>query len=149
MADFNHIILTGRLTKDPVLQTTTSGTVIATFTLANEPYWTSDESKKRTNFIICKSFGKQAEFVQNNLHSGQHIGIAGSLSLTSRKNDDGSYDNFTNVMVNEIKLLPGSFDKKNGNGQAPAEDEDTSFYGPEDGGYQAPKQAQRKVPGRR
>lgn len=154
MADFNQIILTGRLTKDPEVQTLQSGTLLASFTIANEPFWTSDETKRRTNFIICKAFGKVAEFVQKNLYKGLHIGVSGELSLSSRKNEDGSYSNFTNVMVGEIKLFPGSFDKnRNGNGNGPA-DEATSFYGPEEAPAQPAASGRttpsgRRVPGRR
>ena len=146
MSDFNHVVLTGRLTRDPEIQTLASGTVVATFILANEPFWTNDESKRRTNFIVCKAFGKLADFVEKNLFKGQHIGVGGELSITSKKNEDGSYVNYTQVMVGDIKLFPGSFRKDNG-----VEEEDTSFYGPEETPVQRqPVSASRGVPsGRR
>ena len=48
----NHVVLQGRLTRDPELRQTSSGTDVASFTLAVDRDFTNSQSQRReTDFI--------------------------------------------------------------------------------------------------
>ena len=55
----NKVILMGRLTRDPELRYTGSGTAVANFSLAVESGY---GDSKKTDFINCVAWSKTAEF---------------------------------------------------------------------------------------
>ena len=60
----NHIVLMGRLTRDPELRHTQSGTAVASFTLAvDRPYSGRDGGDRQTDFIDIVAWRNTAEFV--------------------------------------------------------------------------------------
>ncbi|AOF54562.1 hypothetical protein HPP_2760 [Hydrangea phyllody phytoplasma] len=112
----NKVILVGRITKDPELKNTNSGTYVVKFTLAVNRI-VSASSEKKTDFINCTVFGKQAENLEKYISKGALIGVEGNIRvetwekdgvtnwqtsvvcnnvqfLESKKNPDNAYDNF-------------------------------------------------------
>lgn len=79
----NHVVLMGRLTKDPEFRQTQSGTFVARFTVAVDRY--VKQGDKQTDFINCVAFGKTAEFLQKYFFKGSMIAVEGSIKT-------GSYD---------------------------------------------------------
>lgn len=71
----NHITLMGRLTKDPELRTTQTGTAVTSFALAVD----RDYGEKQTDFVDCVSWGKTAEFVSKYFSKGQMAIVSGRL----------------------------------------------------------------------
>ena len=58
----NHVVLIGRLTKDPELRYIPgTGTPVATFTLAIDREYTKKDGTKETDFIPIEVIGKSAE----------------------------------------------------------------------------------------
>ena len=57
----NNVTLVGRLTKDPDLRYTASGTAVATFTLAVNRNFTNQNGNREADFINCVIWRKQAE----------------------------------------------------------------------------------------
>ena len=49
----NNVVLVGRLTKDPDLRYTASGTAVATFTLAVNRNFTNQSGNREADFINC------------------------------------------------------------------------------------------------
>ena len=76
----NVIALTGRLTADPELKTTTSGKAVTSFCIA------VDRDKEHTDFINIVAWEKTAEFITKYFTKGRKIEIMGSLQ--SRKYED-------------------------------------------------------------
>jgi len=94
----NHIIVSGRLTREPELRTTQSGTSVTTFTLAVE----RDFGDKQTDFIDCVAWKSAAEFVSKYFRKGQLVIVSGSLQ--SRKWEDRDNNKRTSWEINAEKV---------------------------------------------
>lgn len=75
----NTVILMGRLTRDPELRQTSSGTDFCRFVLAIP----KDYDKEKTDFVDCIAWRKTAEFVSKYFHKGERISVVGSIVTTS------------------------------------------------------------------
>lgn len=78
----NHIILSGRLVKDPELRMTQNQKAVTSFTIACE----RDHGDKQTDFVDCVAWLHTAEFVSKYMHKGQLVIVSGRLQ--SRKWED-------------------------------------------------------------
>ncbi|MDR0916516.1 MAG: single-stranded DNA-binding protein [Oscillospiraceae bacterium] len=78
----NHIILMGRMTRDPELRHTQTGTPVASFTLAVDRQFVSREGGERqTDFIDIVAWRQQAEFVTKYFVKGQLCAVHGRLQI--------------------------------------------------------------------
>lgn len=66
----NNVVLVGRLTKDPDLRYTGSGSAVATFTLAVNRNFTNSEGNREADFINCVIWRKPAETLANYAKKG-------------------------------------------------------------------------------
>ena len=88
----------GRLTADPEVRTTQSGTEVASYTLAVDRRFKRD-GEPTADFIRCKSFGKTAEFAGKYFRKGTKIAITGRIETGSYTNRDGAKVYTTEVIV--------------------------------------------------
>ena len=95
----NHISIMGRLTKDPELRRTNSGTAVASFTLAVDRDFSKE---KETDFIDCVAWGKTAEFVSNHFSKGKMATVAGRLQIRSWKDKDGNNRRTAEVVAENV-----------------------------------------------
>lgn len=80
MSEFNKVILIGRLTKDPELRYTPSGSAVAQLRLAaNYTYRTKEEKKEEVLFIDVSVFGRSAETIKQYMSKGREILVEGRL----------------------------------------------------------------------
>ena len=64
----NHIVIMGRLTRDPELRTTQSGVSVTSFTVAvDRDFGGRDGGEKQTDFIDCVAWRQTGEFVSKYL----------------------------------------------------------------------------------
>lgn len=81
----NKIILMGRLTRDPELRRTESGTAVCSFSIAVDRDFKSKNGEKETDFIDIVSWRATAEFVSKYFTKGRMAVVeAGSRSATGR-----------------------------------------------------------------
>jgi single-strand DNA-binding protein len=83
--NYNHVVLGGRLTRDPELKTVgTKNTALTKFGMAvNEAYKGSDGSKKeRAVFVDVAAWGRTGEVIHEYLKKGDPIFIAGRLEFS-------------------------------------------------------------------
>lgn len=78
----NKIIIMGRLTSDPELRRTSTGTAVASFTLAVERDY-GQNGQKETDFIDCVAWGKGAEFAEKHFSKGKMMIASGRLQVRS------------------------------------------------------------------
>ena len=73
--NLNKVQIAGRLTRDPEVRFTTSGTAISDISLAVSRFWKNDkgESQEETDFIDVTAFGRSAEIIEKHLHKGSPI----------------------------------------------------------------------------
>lgn len=98
----NHVVLMGRLTRDPEIKYTQSGKMIAEFSLAiNRTY----ERDSDADFIGCVAWEKTAELVSKYLFKGNQVALEGSLRQDRWKTDDGKNRSKTKVTVSRIHFI--------------------------------------------
>lgn len=94
----NKGILMGRLTRDPELRHTQSGTAVCSFTLAIDRDRKDANGEKQTDFIDCVTWGKQAEFASQWFSKGMMVIVVGRIQ--SRKWQDQNGNNRTAIELN-------------------------------------------------
>lgn len=98
----NKITLIGRLTKDPELRYTQSGTAVCTFTLAVDSGWGDN---KRTDFITIVVWNKQGENAAQYLGKGKMAAVDGRLQIRSYDDKDGIKRYVTEVVADSVVFL--------------------------------------------
>lgn len=116
----NKIVLIGRLTKDPELKYTQSGTAVCNFTLAVNRRFANQSGEKEADFINCQSWQKTAEFVANYFKKGQMMALEGRLQVHSYDGNDGKKRWVTEVITEQIEFVGGKGDKQGGAGASAA-----------------------------
>ncbi len=90
----NHIVIMGRLTREPELRTTQSGVNVASFTVAvDRDFGGRDGSDRQTDFFDCSAWRSTGEFVSKYFHKGSMIVVSGRMQ--SRKYQDREGNNRT------------------------------------------------------
>ena len=108
-------MLIGRLTKDPDLRYTQSGTAVTNFTLAvNRRYNLNGEQE--ADFINCVAWNKSAEFVANYFHKGKQMALEGRLQVRSYEGNDGQRRWVTEVVAEQIEFVGSKNDSTNVSG---------------------------------
>jgi single-strand DNA-binding protein len=100
----NKAILIGRLTRDPEVRYTDSGTSIARFTVAVDRRFKKD-GEQQSDFIGCIAFGKTAEFIEKYFKQGNKIGVEGRIQTGSYTNKDGVKVYTTDVAVENVEFV--------------------------------------------
>ena len=105
--DINRVILVGRLTRDPELKSTNSGSYFCKFTLASNRsiYRKDQEPKEEVGFFDCVAWGKQAEVISKYVQKGRRVGIDGSLRFSSWENAEGKKQSKVEVFVENFQFL--------------------------------------------
>ena len=67
----NHIVLMGRLTRDPELRHTGNGTAVASFSLAVDRDFKSQSGEKETDFVDIVAWRSTADFVSKFFTKGR------------------------------------------------------------------------------
>lgn len=97
----NHIVLIGRLTADPVLRRTPSGTAVAEACLAVERDY-SGNGQKETDFINIVVWRGTAEFLSKYFSKGQMAVVSGRLQIRSWEDKKGNKQRSAEVNVENI-----------------------------------------------
>jgi single-strand DNA-binding protein len=100
---FNKVILMGRLTADPELKQTQSGTAVTSFSLAVDRKYNKDEEKK-CDFITIVAWKQTAEFICKYFKKGSAILLCGELQTRSWKDNQGNTRYATEVLANEVSF---------------------------------------------
>lgn len=86
----NHIVLMGRLTRDPELRHTQAGKAVASFTLAVDRDFSSSDGNKETDFIDVVAWRNTAEFVSKYFTKGRMVAVSGRLQIRDWTDKDGN-----------------------------------------------------------
>ena len=79
----NKWIGMGRLTRDPELKGTATGTMVSHFTIAVDRDFVAQGEERKADFINIVTFGQRAEFVNRYFHKGQMVAICGRIQTRS------------------------------------------------------------------
>lgn len=114
----NNWIGIGRLTRDPEVRVSTSGSeqfTSARYTLAvnRKP---DKDGNVTADFIQCSCSGKTAEFVEKYLKKGMKICVSGGIRTGSYTNKDGQTIYTTEVRVQSHEFCEKAADNNSGSG---------------------------------
>lgn len=99
----NKIVIMGRLTRDPEMRQTGSGTSVTSFSLAVErDYSGRDGGEKQTDFIDVVAWRHTAEFVDKYFAKGDMAAVSGRLQIRDWTDKDGNKRRSAEVIVNSI-----------------------------------------------
>lgn len=100
----NAVVLVGRTTRDIELRRTGNGTAVASFTLAvNRDFKTNDGQE--ADFIQCVAWKKTAELLEQYVHKGDRIALNGSIRTRNYEDSHGRTVYVTEVLVNHVEFL--------------------------------------------
>lgn len=109
----NRTVLVGRLTKDPELRYTGSGTAVATFTVAVNRQFTNSNGEREADFINCVLWRKAAENFCNFTSKGSLVGIDGRVQTRSYENQQGQRVFITEIVAENFSLLESKNSNQN------------------------------------
>lgn len=87
----NHIVIMGRLGRDPELRRTQSGVAVATFNVAvDRDFKDKATGQRATDWITCVAWRSTAEFVEKYFAKGSQVLVAGRLQMRDWTDKDGN-----------------------------------------------------------
>ena len=98
----NRIILMGRLTRDPELRRTGSGTAVTSFSLAVDRDFKSQSGEKETDFIDIVAWRSTAEFVSKYFTKGRMAVVEGRLQIRDWTDKDGGKRRSAEVVADNV-----------------------------------------------
>jgi len=124
MIDVNKVLLAGRLTRDPELRYTSSGTAVTTLPVAVSRRYTSKTGEKReeTCYINVVAWQKTAEFCAEYLSKGRAVFVEGRLQSRSWETESGQKRSVIEVVAQRVQFL--EWLEKEGAAETPAEEEE-------------------------
>lgn len=99
----NKVILMGRLTREPEVSSSASGTTFARFSIAVDRRF-KKEGEPDADFFNCSAFSKTAEFVERYLKKGTKVVVTGRLQNNNYTNKEGQKVYDVRIMVEEIEF---------------------------------------------
>ncbi len=117
MADVNHVVLIGRLTRDAELKFTAGGMGVCKFSIAvNRRSRSGDQWTDEAHFFEITLFGKAGEAINQYLVKGKQIAVDGELRQ-DRWEKDGQNHSKVYVVANNVQLLGGGSGGSGGGGE--------------------------------
>jgi single-strand DNA-binding protein len=105
----NKVMLIGNLGADPEIRSTTSGTRVATLSLATSRSWTGaggdQQEKTEWHRVVC--WDRLAEIVERYLKKGDRVYIEGRIEYRQWEGQDGQTRYTTEVRAREMIMLGG------------------------------------------
>lgn len=99
----NHIVIMGRLTRDPELRRTGSGIAVASFTLAvDRDFAPKDGAERETDFIDCVVWRQTGEFVSKYFTKGRMAVVSGRLQIRGWTDKDGNKRRSAEVVADNV-----------------------------------------------
>jgi single-strand DNA-binding protein len=99
----NHITLMGRLTRDPDLRYTQSGTAVASFSLAvDRDFVSKDGGERQTDFIDIVAWRQTGEFVSKYFTKGSLAVVSGRLQLRDWQDKEGNKRRSAEVVAENV-----------------------------------------------
>ena len=98
----NHIIIMGRLTRDPELRRTGSGIAVASFTLAVDRDRKNDDGEREVDFIDCNAWRSTGEFVSKYFAKGSMAIVSGRLQIRNYTDKEGIKRRAAEVVADSV-----------------------------------------------
>lgn len=113
----NKQITEGRLTADPELRTTASGTSVCSFSLASQEDFVNRDGERDTDFVECVAWRGTAEFIVRNCKKGRLIIVEGRPKTRKYKDAEGNERRAHELRVQNVYLTDSRPTDTGGNQQ--------------------------------
>lgn len=110
----NQIFIMGRLTRDPELRRTQSGTAVASFALAVDRDFKTQGGEKETDFIDVVAWKSNAEFVSKYFSKGRMAVVAGRLQMREWQDKEGNKRRSAEVVADHVYFADSKKDDNSG-----------------------------------
>ena len=110
----NHVVLIGRLTRDPESRKTNTGLTVVSFTVAVDDSFRGPNGEKNTLFMGCSIFGTKAENVAKFVRKGSLVAVSGRLNQRKYTNRDNQQVTVIETIADSVEFL----EPKSANGAA-------------------------------
>lgn len=114
----NKIIAMGRLTKDPELRRTQSGTSVTSFSIAVDRDFKGQNGEKETDFIDIVAWKGTAEYVSKYFSKGRMAVVVGRLQLRDWNDRDGNKRRSAEVIAESVYFGDSKRDGDNNGNQS-------------------------------
>ena len=98
----NHIVLMGRLPRDPELRHFGNGSVVASFSLAVDRDYKGQSGEKETDFVDIVAWRSTADFVSKFFTKGRMTVVEGRLQLRDWTDKDGGKRRSAEVVAEHV-----------------------------------------------
>ena len=111
----NKIIIMGRLTRDPELRRTGSGTAVTSFSMACDRDFKSQSGDKETDFIEVVAWKNTAEFVGKYFSKGRMAVVEGRLQIRDWTDKAGNKRTTAEVVADNVYFADSKRSESNDN----------------------------------
>lgn len=101
----NVAIIIGRLTKNPEMRSTQSGTSVCSFTVAVDRQFKNQQGEKETDFIPVVAWKGLADTCGRYLSKGSQVAVKGRIQVRSYEAQDGTKRYVTEIVGDEVQFL--------------------------------------------
>lgn len=108
----NNVVIMGRLTRDPELRRTQSGTAVTSFTMAVDRDFKSQSGEKETDFIDVVAWRNTGEFAAKYLAKGRMAVVEGCIQVRDWQDKDGNRRKSVEVVADNVYFADSKRDSK-------------------------------------
>ena len=101
----NNISLIGRLTADPELRTTPTGSSVISFCLAVQRDYVKQGEERQADFIDCVAWNQTAEIIKRFMHKGSSLAVTGRLQTRTYEDREGNKRKVSEVNVQNVSFI--------------------------------------------
>lgn len=116
----NHIVVMGRLTRDPELRKTASGVSVTSFTVAVDRDFSQD-GQKETDFIDVVAWRNTAEFAAKYFAKGRMAVVSGRLQIRNWDDKEGNKRRTAEILAENIYFGDSKKEDDGGSASAPTQ----------------------------
>lgn len=122
----------GRLTKDPELRSTQSGTAVCSFSLAVPRSYTGANEERKTDYIDCVAWRGIGETIAKYVKKGHKLAVCGRMESRKYEDRNGNTHTVLECIVEDMDLLEQKREEESGYVQPPQSRKAAPVYAPEE-----------------
>jgi single-strand DNA-binding protein len=110
----NHIVIMGRLTRDPELRRLDNGTAVTSFSIACERDFKNKNDEKETDFVDVVAYRNTAEFVSKFFTRGRMAVVSGRLQIRGWTDKEGNKRRSAEVVADQVYFADSKNEESSG-----------------------------------
>ena len=104
MININHVVITGRLTKDPEIRKTQSNLSVCSFTVAVNRRMKNEQGEYDADFINCVAWRQSADFLGQYGKKGDIVSVEGMIQTRNYEGKTGKVY-ITEIVADSVQLI--------------------------------------------